>query len=115
MGPPFLQQTESECRLKTECKIEDLPEQTKAVINIKTDSEAQNPIDINRFSSLIRVTARVLAVCNKEQVSSLKNVIDHPNPSSIEVVTKFWIKDSRRELAKEIKKGDYRETKPSHW
>ena len=77
----FLNLPEEEWPLKREQPKEDLPEQLKTVM--KYDAQVEETllsrIDLNRFSNyqrLLRVTARVLAMYQKEPKLSFTNAVN---------------------------------------
>jgi len=109
-GPAFLKQPLSEWPLKRECKVDELPEQTKTILHLTNEKKADNPININRFSSitrLFRVTARVLAVFEKSKSCSLKNIADPPSTEMLNRAKQFWVKDAQKDLTKEVERGDF--------
>ena len=114
-SPAFLKQPLSEWPLKQECKVEELPEQTKTILHLTNEKKDDNPIDINRFSSLtklLRVTARVLAIFDKSKGYSLKNIAVPPSTEMLNHAKHFWVKDAQSDLTKEIEKGDFARLNP---
>ena len=84
---------------------------TQVMVNDTTSPE----IDITRYSSytkLIRVTARVLAVGQRNPRPSLKNAAKTLTPADIERAEIFWIRKAQESLKEQVIEGKFKRLCP---
>ena len=113
-GPKFLSTDENQWPVKRSV-TENIPEQriNKFIYHIEIKGNLTNIIDINRFSSylkLIRVTVRVLSIFQNNP--SFKNAL--VNPSSVEFSSgeKKWIKEVQSSIRKDVTEGRFKRLNP---
>ena len=107
-GMHFLNLPEDEWPLKREQPKEELPEQIKTVMKFegKVEDTLSSRIDLDRFSDyqkLLRVTARVLAIYQKDPKPSLKNAVHSITCVNIEKAEVFWSLEAQKLLTREYK------------
>ena len=117
-GMDFLNLPEEEWPLKREQPKEDLPEQLKTVM--KYDAQVEETllsrIDLNRFSNcqrLLRVTARVLAMYQKEPKLSFTNAVNMLTHVNIEKAENFWYLEAQKVMKEEILQGEMKRLCPT--
>ena len=90
---------------------EELPEQIKTVMkcDAQVEESLASRINLNRFSSyqrLLRVTARVLAMYQKEPKLSFTNAIDALTHVTIKKAEQFWYLEAQQIMKEDILPGE---------
>ena len=117
IGPTFLERPVEEWPIKTNCSERHLPERNRVVLSVAvqpTESLADR-INISRYSKytkLIRVTARILAMYQRRPKPSLKNVITAPTKEDLDNATLFWIRDAQDQIRQDVQDGKYQRLCP---
>lgn len=97
-GPDFIQQTECEQPIKTDCKSKSI----------------SDCIDVNRYSSytkLMHITASLMRVSfdfSKSAKPSLGNALNVLNDDSIKQARTLWIQEAQARLNDQIEKESYK-------
>ena len=68
-------------------------------------------IDISKYSNynkLLRVTARIMKLYDRNPKSSLKNATDDLTPDDVEKAELFWIREAQQNMGKDIENGKYK-------
>lgn len=116
-GPTFLKQPESEWPITRNYTEQQLPEMIKAVTvtTVITKDDITTRINIDNYSSykkLLRVTARVLSMYRRDPKPTFLNVTKEPTAEDLRKAEVLWIKESQRNMDKEIKEGKYKRLCP---
>ena len=116
-GPEFLKKPDSEWPIKKTFNGEELPERVKTAMTTQvTVNDTTSPeIDITRYSSytkLIRVTARVLPVGQRNPRPSLKNAAKTLTPADSERAEIFWIRKAQESSKEQVIKGKFKRLCP---
>ena len=115
-GPNFLTLPVSKWPISSKCTTQELPQNIKVTLTTKckiNDSLATR-IDIHRYSSydkLTRVTARVLAMYEKNPVS-FRNATRTLTPDDIRKAEEFWIKEAQTSLMTDMRSGKFKRLCP---
>jgi hypothetical protein len=106
-GPSFLRKKEDEWPLKKSYSGTVLPDQL--VMNIELETEhspsISHLVDIKRYSDyykLLRVTARLLAIC-KSKPFSMKSIVLTPRREMLKRAEEMWLISAQENVKKEIK------------
>ena len=72
-------------------------------------------IDISKYSNynkLLRVTAIIMNLYDRNPKSSLKNATNDLTPQDVEKAELFWIREARQSMGKDIENGKYKRLCP---
>ena len=72
-------------------------------------------IDISKYSNynkLLRVTARIMKLYDKNPKSSLKNATNDLSPHDVEKAELLWIREAKQNMGKDIENGKYKRLCP---
>ena len=119
-GPEFSQKADSEWPIKKIFNGEELLERVKTAMTTQvTVNDTTSPeIDITRYSShtkLIRVTARVLAVSQRNSRPSLKNAAKTSTPADIERAELFRNRKPQESLKELVIEGKFKRIRDDAW
>ena len=113
-GPSFLQYPESEWPITRNYSEPQIPKQILKVANIVNASVEDSlaaRIDIEKFSEynrLLRVTARVLKLYERNPRLTFKNATQDLHSKDIERAEIFWIRQAQKTMDKHVKDGKYK-------
>lgn len=117
-GPSSLQYPESEWPITRSYSEPQIPKQILKVANIVNASVEDSlaaRIDIEKFSEynrLLRVTARVLKLYERNPRLTFKNSTQDLNSKDIERAEIFWIREAQKTMDKHVKDGKYKRLCP---
>ena len=117
-GPEFLKQPENEWPITRNYLEPQLPERVKTAMatNIERfEDTLAGRIDITKYSDynkLLRVTARVIKIYDRNPKASLKNATSDLIPLDIEKAELFWIREVQQNMGKDIQNGKYKRLCP---
>ncbi|XP_068674368.1 uncharacterized protein [Montipora foliosa] len=117
-GPEFLKQPENEWPITRNYLEPQLPELVKTAMatNIEAFQDTlAGRIDISKYSNynkLLRVTARIMKLYDRNPKSSLKNATNDLTPHDVEKAELFWIREAQQNMGKDIENGKYKRLCP---
>jgi len=117
-GPEFLTQPEDEWPITRNYLEPQLQERVKTAMatNIERFQDTlAGRIDITKYSNynkLLRVTARIMKIYDRNPISSLKNATSELTPHDVEKVELFWIREAQQNMGKDIENGKYKRLCP---
>ena len=115
-GPDFLRLNEDEWPVKSECKVDNLPEQSKVFnVNVTVLDSLASRINMEAYSDilrLMRVTARILSLYKRSPKVSLKNALSYSSKKDLDAAEYFWVKEAQSIFTDEDLEGKFRRLSP---
>lgn len=116
-GPEFLQLPIEQWPVKQTSPQQQLPERSQIVLTVTSEAEDSlaRRINVDRYSKytkLIRVTARVLAMYHKQPALAFKNGTQAPNSEALQAAELFWVQDAQAGIMDDYKAGNFKRLRP---
>ena len=111
-GPDFLKLPEDEWPINNDITDVEVPDLAKSVMKLRVSvhiPKISDIIDIARYSKytrLLHVTARILAICGREE-KSLRFISDNLVPEMLQKAKAVWIKDAQSTLVDQFEKSKF--------
>ena len=115
-GLEFLKQPENKWPITRNYLQPQLPELVKTAMatNIEAfqDTLAGRIDKYSNYNKLLRVTARIVKLYDRNPKSSLKNATNDLTPHDLEKAELFWIREAQQNIGKDIENGKYKRLCP---
>ena len=114
-GPLFMSKPVNDWPIRNSCLSVELPEQSRLILTTIKEN-ADQIINISRFSKynrLIRTTARIISLKEKNPKYSLKNIFSDVSPDAFGYAENYWTLEAQKSIFDDLKlaikgKGRYR-------